>query len=67
MQTRTAHYFSGKKFNIVQFSASVLKKVAAIPAFVFETRIWESLLKKVMKAKIGRHPASCFFLKQCGW
>ena len=39
MQTRTAHYFSGKKFNIVQFSASILKKVAAIPAFVFETRI----------------------------
>lgn len=26
MQTRTAHYFSGKKFNIVQFSASILKK-----------------------------------------
>lgn len=65
MQTRTAHYFSGKVQHCAIFCLNLKKWQQSLHLYLKQGS-WESLLKKVMKAK-NWQTSSILFLFKTMW
>lgn len=66
MQTKTAHYFSGKKFNIVQFSASYFLKSGSYPCICLWNKDLRNFIKKDNEGK-NWQTSTILFLFRTMW